>query len=907
MKYGMSVIALIGVCLLASDPVAAQISPKAGVAADGPLALLTRTGIDSSGNTWLAVDPEAFEKLLARSFRRGESINVDVPMSISEEVTLQLERFEITTPSTKFIQLFGKTSAAMPAPQVVLLRGTVLGEPGSHAYLALTGTGGGSGTITRGSGQRFSLKTASVGGKPSGLVVVPGAGDLPDFPDFCKVVTPATDQEGGVGGPREATSRGPRVLNVAIDADQAYVALFPSPAEAQAYIIQVLGAVTDIYRRDLDLTLVLRSSRLWPNGGEPFGADDISGFRNYWIQNEDLTGLNLVHLFSGRRDTSYGGIAYLASGCTDFGFGISAFMLGAFANPITGPHLWNWDVVVVAHEMGHNLGTPHTHDYSPPIDQCTTGLPQRGTIMSYCHTNGGGLLNTDMSMHTRVADFIANNNPPGNCLWHDCNGNGQNDEVDIQFSLSADANSDGIPDECEDCNGNGLLDPAEIAAGAADVNNNGILDSCELDCNGNGLPDSWEIRMETAFDFNGNGVPDSCEPDCNGNGTPDFSEILFGVSTDVDRNSVPDLCQDCNANGLPDWIDVDREFNVFISQAGAHGSVREYHSASGVFIRSIGTGVVNDPYDIVFGPDRQLYVASRGDHRVVRINVDTAVASAFVAAGVGGLNSPTSLTFGPDGNLYVASVSSILKFHGTTGAALGVFVPAGLGGLNSPSDIAFGPGGNLFVISDGNRILQYHGATGVFIGEFVSAAIGNMNDARAMTFLSNGQLLVTNRGDNRITRYSSAGAFLGQFNDNYPLTAAWSLAIGPNGNVFAARTTSEVRVIEYGVTTGRYLRSFVRGDSSLVAPTSIAFRPLSPNDLNRNGLPDVCEQPICIADVAPAGGDGMVGVGDLLAVINAWGPCPPGCLPYCHGDITFDCTVNVGDLLAVINGWGPCR
>lgn len=33
----------------------------------------------------------------------------------------------------------------------------------------------------------------------------------------------------------------------------------------------------------------------------------------------------------------------------------------------------------------------------------------------------------------------------------------------------------------------------------------------------------------------------------------------------------------------------------------------------------------------------------------------------------------------------------------------------------------------------------------------------------------------------------------------------------------------------------------------------------------------------CTADIAPPGGDGMVNVGDLLAVINAWGACPVPC------------------------------
>jgi hypothetical protein len=102
--------------------------------------------------------------------------------------------------------------------------------------------------------------------------------------------------------------------------------------------------------------------------------------------------------------------------------------------------------------------------------------------------------------------------------------------------------------------------------------------------------------------------------------------------------------------------------------------------------------------------------------------------------------------------------------------------------------------------------------------------------------------------------------------------------------------------------------------------TSIDF-----GDLNNDGCPDLvigysgqpslvvfyaqnCDPSTpCPADIAPPGGDGAVNVNDLLAVINAWGPCPTS--GPCPADIAppgGDGTVNVNDLLAVINAWGPC-
>lgn len=65
--------------------------------------------------------------------------------------------------------------------------------------------------------------------------------------------------------------------------------------------------------------------------------------------------------------------------------------------------------------------------------------------------------------------------------------------------------------------------------------------------------------------------------------------------------------------------------------------------------------------------------------------------------------------------------------------------------------------------------------------------------------------------------------------------------------------------------------------------------------------------PVCNGDVAPIGGDGVVNVTDLLAVIGNWGQSGP---PRPQGDAAplpnGDCMVNVSDLLAVIGGWGAC-
>jgi hypothetical protein len=55
----------------------------------------------------------------------------------------------------------------------------------------------------------------------------------------------------------------------------------------------------------------------------------------------------------------------------------------------------------------------------------------------------------------------------------------------------------------------------------------------------------------------------------------------------------------------------------------------------------------------------------------------------------------------------------------------------------------------------------------------------------------------------------------------------------------------------------------------------------------------------CPYDVA--GGDGLIGFADLLAVLSAWGPCDK-----CPEDFDESGAVGFADLLVILSNWGPC-
>ncbi|MCK9488998.1 MAG: M12 family metallo-peptidase [Xanthomonadales bacterium] len=103
-------------------------------------------------------------------------------------------------------------------------------------------------------------------------------------------------------------------------------------------------------------------------------------------------------------------------------------------------------------------------------------------------------------------------------------------------------------------------------------------------------------------------------------------------------------------------------------------------------------GLIQDPRDLVVGPDGALYLADGDSDRVLRFPADgSSAGSVFVAAGAGGLSFARALAFGPDGHLYVASRDDqrILRYHGSSGGFLDVFIDGA--GLDGPESIRFTP------------------------------------------------------------------------------------------------------------------------------------------------------------------------------------------------------------------------
>jgi hypothetical protein len=181
-----------------------------------------------------------------------------------------------------------------------------------------------------------------------------------------------------------------------------------------------------------------------------------------------------------------------------------------------------------------------------------------------------------------------------------------------------------------------------------------------------------------------------------------------------------------------------------------------------------GLGGLDTPRSIIFGPDASgdgvsdAYVSSANTDSILRYDTVTgAFLGAFVSTGSGGLNDPTAIVFGPDGDLYVASGAhsdfnnSILRYDGVTGAFKGVFVAAGSAGLTlaPTAGVIFGrdvnnDGAQDMYVSNGvpDEILVYNGTTGAFLQKYITPGLGGLNDPKGLRY-GDGNLLVISNYD----------------------------------------------------------------------------------------------------------------------------------------------------------------
>ena len=209
-------------------------------------------------------------------------------------------------------------------------------------------------------------------------------------------------------------------------------------------------------------------------------------------------------------------------------------------------------------------------------------------------------------------------------------------------------------------------------------------------------------------------------------------------------------------------------------------------------------------------------------------------------------------------------------------------------------------------------------ATGL---DYPTADAGDINSDGKLEVIATRQGL--SQGDGAlswwdVTHFSSPGMLTSSILDGAPGNSGGGDSGGPQWDTIAfdvALPTStflqvEVRAGNDPASLGGWamVRSSGASLANLVDPTAryLQYRmTLSSSDDAAAPIVhslSVTMQPRCPADIDDSG---AVGVPDLLAVINGWGPCN-GCAADIAPIGAPDLQVNASDLLLVINSWGTC-
>jgi hypothetical protein len=183
-----------------------------------------------------------------------------------------------------------------------------------------------------------------------------------------------------------------------------------------SFVTSMFNEVNILYK-EAGINVKLKTIRIWDVPSPyPSSGSSLTFLRKFGEVRKEFDG-HIGQLISYK---SSGGIAYLSGLChpaTNIRMSFSSISKTFNQWPS-----YSWNIMVIAHELGHQLGSKHTHacvwnGNNTAIDGCAggtegscpdPGVPQDGgTIMSYCHLKSVGI-NFNKGFHPQPAQAMRN-------------------------------------------------------------------------------------------------------------------------------------------------------------------------------------------------------------------------------------------------------------------------------------------------------------------------------------------------------------------------------------------------------------------------------------------------------------------------------------------------------------------
>ncbi len=364
---------------------------------------------------------------------RTRNISVEIPVATGQSFELELTRVRVTAEDFQ-IKINGGEPRDYDAFPGLFYRGIIKGQPNSLAALSIYNDHVRA-MISDKNGNYVLAKLS----EETETYILYNDRNLTTTPDFsCEVEEsdipkPHPHDEVEVQGRDQGDC-----ISVYVEADNAmYIAQGSSFANVGSYITALMNEVATIYANE-GITVTLATYGVWTIA-DPYAAMTTTGailpaFRN---NNPNHAG-DLAHFITTR--SIGGGRAYLDQLCGDSPYAVS----GSMSTSVTPVPTYSWSIMVFTHEMGHNLGSGHTHSClwnaggNTQIDDCgniwwaNDGDPgtspascynaasqivpaNGGTIMSYCHLNNVGI-NFTLGFGPQPGNLIRTEYYNANCL-----------------------------------------------------------------------------------------------------------------------------------------------------------------------------------------------------------------------------------------------------------------------------------------------------------------------------------------------------------------------------------------------------------------------------------------------------------------------------------------------------------
>jgi len=367
----------------------------------------------------ISINPQTHTSLLQHA---PDTYSTSIITSSGDQLKLVLKK---TTGALDNAQIYSASENELHSPKAsVHYSGSIEGISQSRVGLSVLSNEI-MGIISWG-GQTFTLGKLKESGQLDNVHIFYRNADLLlDFPDVCHV-TEEHDMSGKNTSSSESSSSD-NCIHMYFEVTNDIYLDKGDMTSTLDYINGALSQVKILYENE-DINWEVEEILVWdvpdPYDG-PGSGDYLTQFRNEL--NGNYNG-DLAHLLGYGGG---GGVAYLDVLCNNY-WGVAYSGIGSSYNDVPQ---YSWTVMVISHEIGHNVGSPHTHACAwngddtmidgcgpeagyPQNPNCTVGPlpPSGGTVMSYCHLIGGVGIDLGEGFHPQVADLFMDEVSNASCL-----------------------------------------------------------------------------------------------------------------------------------------------------------------------------------------------------------------------------------------------------------------------------------------------------------------------------------------------------------------------------------------------------------------------------------------------------------------------------------------------------------